>query len=128
MDLYRENILDHYRNPRNWGLRDGYTVNEAGVNTLCGDKVVVQVKVIRGKVENMRFEGEGCAISRAAASLLSERIKGQSVKKVREMGVKDVEEWLGVEVPPMRMGCAVLALETAQSALIHCEELKAEEK
>lgn len=122
MDLYRENILDHYRNPRNFGLRDDYAVKEEGINVLCGDKVVVQIKVVRGKVVDMRFEGEGCAISRAAASLLSERIKGQLMRKVRGMSIKDVEEWLGTEVPPMRMKCATLALETVQSALINYDK------
>ena len=128
MDLYRENILDHYRSPRNFGLRDGYMVNEEGVNALCGDKVVVQVNVVRGKVEDMRFTGEGCVISRAASSLLSERIKGQPVEKAKEMSIKDVEGWLGAEVPLMRVKCAMLALETMQSALLHCEKSLAEER
>jgi nitrogen fixation NifU-like protein len=123
MDLYRENILDHYRNPRNWGLQDDYTVNEEGINTLCGDKIVIQVDVVEGKIRNMRFEGEGCAISRAAASLLSENVKGQSVKKIEDMSIKNVEELLGVEVPPMRVKCAILALETMQLALA-CYEKK----
>ena len=128
MDIYRENILDHYRNPRNFGLRDDCTVREEGVNTLCGDRVIVQINVVGGMVEDMRFEGEGCAISLAAASLLSEYIKGQLVDTVKGMSVKDVEGWLGVEVPLMRMKCAGLALETAQLALNCYEELKAEAK
>lgn len=127
MDLYRENILDHYRNPRNFGLRDDYTIKQEGINPLCGDRVIMQVSVVRGKIKDMRFEGEGCAISRAAASLLSEGIKGQVVGKVRKMSIKDVEEWLGVEVPPMRVKCAMLALETMQSMLIKCEEAAVEE-
>jgi nitrogen fixation protein NifU and related proteins len=122
MDIYRENILDHYRNPRNWGLRDDYEIKEEGINTLCGDKVVVQVSVEKGKVADMRFEGQGCAISCAVASLLSEKIKGQTMEKIKEMGMKNIEEWLGLEVPAMRVKCATLALETVQLALVNHEK------
>ena len=89
---------------------------------MCGDKVVVQVSVVRGKVMDMRFEGEGCAISRAAASLLSEQIKGRSIEEVRELSVEDVEGWLGAEMPLMRVKCAMLALETMQAALVCYEK------
>ena len=113
MDIYREELLDHYRNPNNWGLREGGLIEQA-VNELCGDEVFVQVFLRDKMIEEMRFEGHGCVISRAACSVVSEFIKGKNVNEVKSLKVDDVQRLLGTNLPPRRWSCAMLGLEGLQ--------------
>ena len=78
-DFYRENILDHYKNPRNAGHLDHPTATAEGVNPLCGDELSVELEIDGGTVQDVRFNGRGCAISQAAASMISDVVKGKSV-------------------------------------------------
>jgi nitrogen fixation NifU-like protein len=110
-DMYRQQILDHYRNPRNYGELEDPTFSHVGENTSCGDEITVDVTLDEAEeiVADVAFRGEGCAISQAAASLLTEEVRGLTLEELYALDRDDVLELLGVEVTPMRIKCAVLA-------------------
>lgn len=114
--MYRDEILDHYRNPRNEGSLETDFEAEAE-NPSCGDHTHVYLDVNDGKVRKMSHETDGCAISTSAVSVLSREIQDMEVEDVRELDRDWMLEKLGVEVSPMRMKCALLGLETVQEAL-----------
>ncbi|WP_298211957.1 Fe-S cluster assembly sulfur transfer protein SufU [Ferrimicrobium sp.] len=140
-DLYREIILDHYKNPRNQGVLEGPTVHaEEGFNPLCGDEVKVYVQVEDGVVHDIKITGQGCSISRSSASLMSQAVKGQSLDEVkatvsrfkRMIAVEETEDepepvdlrvigelaaLQGVVKFPVRIKCATLAWNTLMLAL-----------
>ncbi|EMA55929.1 iron-sulfur cluster assembly scaffold protein [Halococcus salifodinae] len=115
-DMYRQQILDHYRNPRNYGELDDATFSHVGENPLCGDTIRMDVKLDETEeiIHAVRFGGEGCAISQASASMLSEELVGMTLDELGAMDRDDITEMLGVEVTPMRLKCAVLAEKVAQ--------------
>jgi nitrogen fixation NifU-like protein len=117
-DMYRQQILEHYRNPRNSGELPDPTISHTGENPMCGDEIRVDMNLDTDEeiVEAIRFSGDGCAISQAAASLLTQEVEGMSVADVIELDRDDVMELLGVEVTPMRVKCAVLAEKVIQDA------------
>ncbi len=109
-DLYKEIILEHYRNPENRGEIDGgIEANEA--NVLCGDKLKIMVKFDGDKIVEAKFTGGGCAISMAAADMLLSKIIGMTLKEVKEMKEEEIEKMLGVKLTPVRKKCAYLGLE-----------------
>jgi nitrogen fixation NifU-like protein len=116
-DFYRENILDHYKNPRNAGHLDHPTASAEGVNPLCGDELAVELDVDGGVVRDVRFNGRGCAISQAAASMISDVVKGKTVAEVRALGSEDVLEELGIPLSPIRLKCALLSVNVLRVAL-----------
>jgi len=108
--MYREYILDHYKNPRNFGRLEGADISHEENNPLCGDVVGMDIKNRDGVIEDVRFHGRGCAISQASASLLTERLKGMSLEEARSLDKEDVLEELGIEISPARLKCALLSL------------------
>jgi nitrogen fixation protein NifU and related proteins len=116
-DFYRENILDHYKNPRNSGHLDHPTATAEGVNPLCGDELSVELEIDDGVVQDVRFNGHGCAISQAAASMISDVAKGKTVAEVRALGSEDVLEELGIPLSPIRLKCALLSVNVLRVAL-----------
>ena len=114
--MYRDEILDLYKNPRNEGELETDTEAE-GENPSCGDHTHVFVKVEDGKIEEIRHQTDGCAISTAAVSVVSEELKGMDVDEVKELDRDWMIDQLGIEVSPMRVKCAVLGLKTVQEAL-----------
>lgn len=126
MDLYREEILEHWRNPQNFGVMDKPDVVVEQVNPLCGDELTLYVRLnaekrgtknaeLRGrKVVDVSFVGSGCAISTASASMLSEAIKGKSIDTISRITGKDVLSLIGGNVAPARLKCAFLALEAVK--------------
>ncbi|MDA8016178.1 MAG: SUF system NifU family Fe-S cluster assembly protein [Thermoanaerobaculia bacterium] len=138
--LYQEVILDHYRKPRNFGVLGAPRCEAAGHNPLCGDRVKVFLRVDGERVEDIAFEGAGCAISTASASLMTEAVKGKSVADVKTLfsrfrdmvtgnevvGAYDLgklEALAGVRDLPVRVKCATLAWHTLQAALDDQDEL-----
>jgi nitrogen fixation NifU-like protein len=117
MSMYQDLILDHYRNPRNFGKLERATNTGEAKNLSCGDRLEMTLSVKAGKVTDIRFQGEGCAISQAAASMLTGYAKGKSVKELLTLDPKDVLELLAIELSPVRMKCALLSLETLKKAL-----------
>ena len=110
--MYHEHILEHYRDPLNFGLLDHSTYQRAEWNPTCGDKFTFSVHVTEtGTIDQVGFNGEGCAISTAAASLLSEAIKGKSLAAVLELKPAFVLDLLGIELGPTRLKCALLPLQ-----------------
>lgn len=116
-DFYRENILDHYKNPRNSGHVEHPAATAEGVNPLCGDELAVELEVSDGVVTDVRFNGRGCAISQAAASMLSETIKGRPLDELSAVGKDDVLDELGIPLSPIRLKCAMLSVGVLKVAL-----------
>ena len=116
-DLYREHILDHYKNPRNHGTLDDPKVTVEGQNPLCGDELTSTCASTTARVAVIRFRGQGCAISQAATSMLTEMIEGKPVDEVAALGREDIVEVLGIQLSPMRLKCALLGLGTLKVAL-----------
>jgi NifU homolog involved in Fe-S cluster formation len=116
-ELYRENILEHYKRPHNWGELESVTVEFEDNNPLCGDILKVQLKVADdGTIEDLRFSGHGCAISQAAASMSGDEIKGMKVDDLLKLDRAFVLELLGIDISATRMKCAMLPLKVLKSA------------
>src|SRR5687768_591073 len=115
--FYRENLLDHYRNPRFHGRLDAPTVSQEDLNPLCGDMIRIDLALDGGMVADARFSGHGCAVSQAAASMLLEEIVGKSVDEVAALGRDDLLELLGVPLSPARLKCALLSLGVLRAGL-----------
>lgn len=111
MDIYQEEILEHYRHPHHSGKIDNADIEQDEYNSLCGDKLRFYLNIEKGKVSEVAFEGSGCAISQAAASMLLDEIEGMSVEKVQQLQKEDVLELLGIELGPTRLKCALLSLQ-----------------
>ena len=110
-DLYREYILEHYRNPQNYGSLDDATFEAEGQNPLCGDELHVQVKVDdEDRITAVKFTGQGCAISQASMSILSDELIGKTFDEVAKLNREDIVELLGIELTPVRLKCALLGL------------------
>jgi nitrogen fixation NifU-like protein len=132
-DLYREIILDHYKQPRNRGELDPRTARVEGNNPLCGDEIQLDVRLNDGELEDVAFQGRGCSISQASASMMTEAVKAKSVQEVEELietfksmmhgedvdveALGDLEALEGVQKFPVRIKCALLAWTTLQEAL-----------
>ena len=108
--FYREYILDHYKNPRNYGRLDNPDITHEEDNPLCGDVVGMDFRVQEGVIEDIRFHGRGCAISQASASLLTERLKGMALDDAKKIDKNDVLGELGIQISPARIKCALLSL------------------
>lgn len=115
-DMYRQQILDHYKNPRNYGKLEDPTFTHVGENPMCGDTIEIDVRLDDDEevIQNLAFRGDGCAISQAAASMLTEMLVGNTIEELNEMDRDDMIEMLGVDISPMRVKCAVLAEKVAQ--------------
>lgn len=110
MDMYHEAILDHYRNPRHWGLLQPCDVDHEEKNPLCGDKLRLTLRVRDSHIVEVGWGGEGCAISQASASMLGETLIGKTLEEARALTKEDVMEMLGISLGPVRLKCALLSL------------------
>ncbi|MBI2439003.1 MAG: SUF system NifU family Fe-S cluster assembly protein [Candidatus Moranbacteria bacterium] len=118
MSIYHDLILDHYRNPRNRGELKHATHSAQANNPTCGDRLGMHILVKNDTILDVKFSGSGCAISQASASLLTEAIKGKSVKEALALEPKNVFELLGVTLSPARLKCGLLSLETFKKAFL----------
>lgn len=117
-DFYKDYILDHYRNPRNYGHLDAPDASAEDLNPLCGDQIRVELKVDGGRVADVRFSGRGCAISQAAMSMLTESVRGLTLEEVARYSKERVLENVGIGISPARMKCALLGLKVLRSAAL----------
>jgi nitrogen fixation NifU-like protein len=127
-DLYRDQIIDHYQNPRNHGTLEHPDISYEEDNPVCGDHIRIDLKVVDGKVAEARFDGHGCSISQAAASMLTESIIGKPLDEVRQMGKEQVLEMLGIPLGPVRLKCALLALKVLKAGAYGLHEWPGEEE
>lgn len=109
--MYQELILDHYRNPRNFGQLDNPDIKSRDSNPLCGDILEFQLKLNSdGRLKDVRFNGKGCAISQASASMLTEMVQGKTLEEARNIDKRTILDALGIELSPVRIKCALLSL------------------
>jgi len=109
-EIYKENILDHYKNPHNSGALKKYTFKHRETNPLCGDEIEMFVKIDKSRITDVAFIGKGCAISQASASMLTDLIKGRKIEEIKRMTKEDVLKMLGINIGIVRMKCALLPL------------------
>ncbi len=119
-DIYREIILDHYRNPRNKGKLPEADVSTHDSNPLCGDEIDIHLKVQEGKIKDIKFEGRGCAISQASASMLTEMVLDKPLNAVKDLAKDDILENIGLmNLGPARIKCALLSLKVLKMGMIN---------
>ena len=116
-DLYRDYILDHYKRPRNFGELQPHDLDAHDHNPLCGDEMGVHIRVSDGRIADLRFHGQGCAISQAAASITSDELIGMPVDEVVDLPADWALEQLGIEISPTRRKCALLNLKVMRGAV-----------
>lgn len=134
-EIYQDIILDHYKRPRNHGVLDAFNCEAAGHNPMCGDEVHLTVKVVDGRIEEIACDGQGCAISQASASMMTEMVKGKTVTEAEALfeqfrsiltstgdipedaDLGDLEALFGVRELPVRIKCAILAWHALHEAL-----------
>jgi nitrogen fixation NifU-like protein len=114
--MYRDEILDLYKNPRNEGELDTEYRSE-GENSSCGDSTEIFVEIEDGKIKDVKHQTEGCAISTASISILTDEIEGMTLEEVESLDRDWMLEKMGIEISPMRVKCAVLGLKTVQEAI-----------
>jgi len=117
MDLYAENILDHFKHPRNKGVLANATQEHKEVNLSCGDELTLQLVIEGDTIKKLQWEGTGCAISIGAMSILSEELNGMTVEEASGLSMNDVKKLLGVPISQRRLKCAMLCLHTLKNAL-----------
>ena len=116
--IYRENILEHSKHPLNKGHLDPFDYAYEDTNPLCGDEIRIELRVDdNGKVANIRFDGQGCAISQASASMLTEIVMGMDVEEVKNLPKEELLEEIGIDLSPARLKCALLSLHVLKGSL-----------
>ena len=120
-EIYRENIIDHYRNPRNFGEIKNANVEHSELNPVCGDMIKLFLKFENKKVKEAKFKGNGCAISMAATSMLTERLIGKTAEEIKKFTKDDVFEMLGIELGVVRIKCGLLCLNTLMKGVEQME-------
>lgn len=109
--------MDHYKNPRNYGRLENPDISHEEGNPSCGDQLRIDLNIENNKVAEVKFNGKGCAISQAAASILTEIIKGQNLEDIKKIGKEEMLEALGIEIGPIRLKCALLALKVLKAGV-----------
>jgi nitrogen fixation NifU-like protein len=122
-EMYQDNIMDHYESPSHRGTLEHPTFEIRDLNPLCGDEVRIQARLDdESRLVAVRFEGKGCVISLAAASMLMEEVEGKTLDEVKKMGRQGMLDLLGVPLTMMRVKCAMLALRALEKAIHRYEE------
>ncbi len=115
MNIYQEELLDHYENPSNYGTLPKPTISHEEDNPLCGDRIRIDLNVEDDIIKQVRFSGHGCTISQAAASMLTERIAGKTLAEVKKLTRDDILDMVGIPLGPVRVKCALLALKVLKA-------------
>ncbi len=117
MNIYAEEIIAQYEHPHNKGKMANPSISFHEYNPTCGDDITVYLEIRNGKVSDAKFDGSGCAISVASASMLTDEIKGKSVAEVEKLGVQDLIDLIGIDPGPARLKCATISLKAAKKGL-----------
>ncbi|MEM3227348.1 MAG: SUF system NifU family Fe-S cluster assembly protein [Candidatus Micrarchaeaceae archaeon] len=123
-NLFAEQIISNYEHPHNKGRIENPSVKHHEFNPTCGDELTLYLKINDGKVSDVKFEGSGCAISMASASMLTDFVKGKTLGEIEKMGVKDIIDLIGLDPGPARLKCATLSLRTLKEAIFISEHKK----
>jgi nitrogen fixation NifU-like protein len=115
--LYQEEILEHYRHPQHHGRLEHPTITRMERNSSCGDELVFDLKIENGMVSEVAFEGEGCAISQATASMLTEELLNQPLDTIMQLSTEDIVELVHIPLGPTRLKCALLSLQAVTAAI-----------
>ncbi len=115
MNVYQEELLDHYENPSNYGTLPNPNISHEEDNPLCGDRIRIDLIVEDDVITEVRFSGHGCTISQAAASMLTEEIEGKSLTEVKKLSRDDILDMIGIPLGPVRLKCALLALKVLKA-------------
>ena len=115
MNIYQEELLDHYENPSNYGILSNPDISHEEDNPVCGDKIRMDLMVDNGTIKEVRFSGYGCTISQAAASMLTEKIEGKSLEEIKKLSRDDIMDMIGIPLGPVRIKCALLALKVLKA-------------
>ena len=116
-DMYSQNIIEHYNEPSNFGRLKNHTHFARELNTLCGDEIEMFLNVENNVVKDIGFIGNGCAISQASCSMLTEDIKGKNLDEIRKLAKDDIINMLGIDISPVRLRCALISLSAVFSAI-----------
>ena len=121
--MYQEQILDHFKSPRNFGKIENASVHHHEYNPLCGDELDFYLIIDKSKkIVDVKFSGHGCAISQASASMLTEQVKGKSIEEVEKLKKENILEMLGIPLSPVRLKCALLSLDTLKNSMLIFEK------
>ena len=121
--MYQENILDHYKNPRNAGKIDNASIRHHEKNPLCGDELDIFLAIDKNKkISDVKIKADGCAISTASASMLGEKIKGMHLDEIKKLKKEEILEMLGIPISPARLKCAILSLDTFKNGVLIYEK------
>ncbi|KKP35647.1 MAG: SUF system FeS assembly protein, NifU family [candidate division TM6 bacterium GW2011_GWF2_32_72] len=115
--MYKQELLDHYKNPQNYGSLKSPDFIVENVNPSCGDEVKIEAKIINDVLHDIKFSGRGCVISQAAASMLTEQVKGKNTQEILDLDIDFVRNLIDLDLGPTRMRCAMLALEALKKGL-----------
>ena len=121
-NLYREEILEHYKYPKNRGRIEDPDITYFDTNPLCGDECRIDLKVQENRVKDVKFEAKGCAISQAATSMLTEMIEDKPLDEIKKIGKKEILDELGLELGPVRLKCALLCLKVLKGGVYGIKE------
>ena len=116
-EIYRETILDHYKNPTNAGVVPDASVISKDYNPSCGDVIEIQIKVSDNVIEDIKFQGQGCAISQSSTDILIDLVKNKNVQEIKDLTSEEFVRNLGIELSPLRLNCALLGLKTLKIAV-----------
>ena len=120
--MYQEVILDHYKHPRNKGHLDSPSISHFDHNPFCGDEITLELEIQDGVVVQAAFDGRGCAISQASASMMTEEIIGKTLEELRGWTKEDILDLLGIEIGPVRLKCALLPLKALKAGVWGIED------
>ncbi|MGC8587247.1 MAG: iron-sulfur cluster assembly scaffold protein [Candidatus Micrarchaeia archaeon] len=126
LDIYAESLLENYEKPQNRGKMEHPTVSVHEENTSCGDEMTVYLKIVDGKLTDVKFDGSGCAISIGSASIVSSSIKGMSISEIEKIGKERVISMIGIDPGPGRMHCATLFMRAVREAISKYENKPAD--
>ena len=121
-DMYREHILELYKNPSNFGEIKNPTHKHTETNSLCGDEITIQINSEKGKIKDVKFNGSGCVMSMVSASLFTDKIKGMNVSDVKELKKEDNLKLLKIKINPARLKCVLLPLDAVKEALLSTKQ------